>query len=448
MRHSLIFLLTIALLCTAARSADLPTAPDGWSPVSPRDSIKPAFAYDPTGGRNGKPAFIIRTDAREGLDGFWKCTQPVIGGKPYRFQTFFLTNNVPIPRRSVVVRVLWTDAKGKKCASDRPVVTGHLFRWKPTVEAEFPTIKATTPDGWTEISDTWTAPATATTATIELHLQWATSAAVRFSDVQLAACSPLPKRLVRLAAVHYYPREGKTPEDKCRLFAPFIEQAAKQKADLVVLGECIASVGLNNPPDYSAEPIPGPSTDYFGILAKQHNLYIVVGLIEKADHLIYNVAALIGPDGKLAGKYRKVCLPREEIEKGRYPGHEYPVFDTRFGKLGMMVCYDGFFPEVARELTNRGAEVIAWPVWGCNPLLARARACENQIYLVSSTYSGPENNWMLTAIFDPTGQTLAEAKQWGEVVIAEVDLNHHTQWHSLGDFKAELPRHRPIVEGR
>ena len=47
------------------------------------------------------------------------------------------------------------------------------------------------------------------------------------------------------------------------------------------------------------------------------------------------------------------------------PGDEYPVFDTRFGKVGMMICYDGFFPEVARELSNNGAEVIAWPVWGC-----------------------------------------------------------------------------------
>ncbi len=62
------------------------------------------------------------------------------------------------------------------------------------------------------------------------------------------------------------------------------------------------------------------------------------------------------------------------------------MFSTRFGKLGMMVCYDGFFPEVARELANAGAEVIAWPVWGCNPDLACARACDNQVYLVSSTY--------------------------------------------------------------
>ena len=85
-----------------------------------------------------------------------------------------------------------------------------------------------------------------------------------------------------------------------------------------------------------------------------------------------HTSALIGPDGKLVGKYRKVTLPRGEIEAGITPGHDYPVFDTRFGKVGMMICYDGFFPEVARALTIKGAEVIAWPVWGCNPLLAVA----------------------------------------------------------------------------
>src|SRR5262249_33277732 len=124
----------------------------------------------------------------------------------------------------------------------------------------------------------------------------------------------------------------------------------------------------------------------FGGLAKQHDLYIVAGLVERAGHLIYNTAVLLGPDGQVAGKYRKVALPRSEISAGNAPGSDDPVFATRFGQVGLMVCYDGFFPEVARQLTNAGAEVIAWPVWGCNPLLARARACENHVYLVSSTY--------------------------------------------------------------
>jgi predicted amidohydrolase len=347
-----------------------------------------------------------------------------------------------VPGSSAIARIAWVGADGKPVPADPPPgqekEKGHI----PIAEPEHP-LDGETKDGWTAVWGLYRAPSKAARAIVELHLQWAPKGRVEWAGVSFTEAKAPPPRKVRLAAIHHAPA-GPSPEANREGYAPLIAEAARQRADLAVLGETINHVNVKKKPHEVAEAIPGPTTAYFARLAGRHELHIVVGLYEKAGIAVYNSAVLIGPDGKVIGTYRKVCLPHQEVELGVTPGDEYPVFKTRLGKVGMMVCYDGFHPEVARELAGRGAEVIAWPVAGCNPLLARARACENHVYIVSSAYCAAESGWMISGVIGHDGAPLAKASKPGTAAVAEVDLSERFFWrNNLGDYRSMAIRHRP-----
>jgi predicted amidohydrolase len=140
------------------------------------------------------------------------------------------------------------------------------------------------------------------------------------------------------------------------------------------------------------------------------------------------------------GRYRKMSLPDEEIEGGITPGSDTPVFDTDFGRVGMMICWDSSYPEVARALAARGAEVIFMPIAGGVESLVQARAVENQVHVVASGYD------FRSGIFDRRGERIADAKGDPDVLLAEVDLAQPTVWPWVGAWRARIEREAPAWE--
>src|SRR4051812_11011662 len=118
---------TIFLAGAGTRSVQtIPGAPAGWEAGSPREEIRPDFAYEPKGGADGKGCFVIRADGREGLDGYWTKTFEVTGGKAYRFAALFKSHGEILARRSIVAKLDWRDDQGQSVPLDEATVAGYL----------------------------------------------------------------------------------------------------------------------------------------------------------------------------------------------------------------------------------------------------------------------------------------------------------------------------------
>lgn len=421
LRHGLLCLAVIAC-STPADAVERDAAPDGWQTYSARPEIAPRFWVDLAENDPVAYGLGLAGEGNGSVDGRWVRRVPVQGGEFYAFSAVANAEDVATPLRSVLARVLWFDADGNQIE-----------------RAEYPRTQADQGRGGRSLlAGTYQAPDGSVEAQLELHLRWAPTGQVVWRDIQFAPASEPEARRVRLASIHHRPGRGASPTANVERFAALVEEAGEREADIVCLPEGITVVGTNLGYAEVAEPIPGPTTERLGEAARKAGLYVVAGIYEREAEAVYNTSVLIGRDGTLIGKYRKVCLPREEIDGGITPGTEYPVFDTDFGRVGMMICWDLHYPEVARELAAAGAEVVLMPIWGGNETLARARAIENQLYLVASGYD------FRTAIYDRTGEPLALADSDPEIILAEIDLGERTLWPWLGDWKARIWREGPI----
>lgn len=204
------------------------------------------------------------------------------------------------------------------------------------------------------------------------------------------------------------------------------------KADLIVLTElCTTGYSFKSMEELSvaAESIPdGESISRLMALAKKINAHLVAGIAEREGDKFYNSAVLVGPGGYI-GKYRKIHLFKDEKDLFTPGDSEFPVFEVEGTRIGIMICFDWAFPEVARVLALKGAEIICHPSNLVLPYafdVMRARAIENRVFVITSSRTGEERGLSFqgkSQIVNPEMNIIAVSGQEKEEVrIAEIDL--------------------------
>ncbi|MDP6635630.1 MAG: carbon-nitrogen family hydrolase [Phycisphaerae bacterium] len=241
------------------------------------------------------------------------------------------------------------------------------------------------------------------------------------------------------------------PEVNHRIVSDMLSSTDLQPGDLAVLPEMF-STGFSMDSSALAEPPDGPTTVFLSEIARRYGLYVLGGLATRHGETFRNEAVLFGPDGSVMGRYWKVHLFSPSEEGMHYtPGDETIVIPTGEFMLAPAICYDLRFPELFRSAAADGADLIVvaanWPAkridhWTC---LLRARAIENQAYVVGVNRCGSDPNYIYggqSAIIDPQGNTLAIAGNEQCVISAPLDMNALKSWRedfpALGDTRRDM----------
>ena len=255
----------------------------------------------------------------------------------------------------------------------------------------------------------------------------------------------------------------------------FAERAAKQGAQIICTQELFRSQYFCQSEDHEnfklAEPIPGPSTAAFQKLAKKHSVVVIASLFEKrASGVYHNTAAIIDANGSLLGSYRKMHIPDDPsfYEKFYFtPGDlGFRAWQTRYGKIGVLICWDQWYPEGARLTAMQGAEILFYPTaigwhpkekkeYGVNQhgaweLIQRSHAVANGCFVASVNRIGLEKPvggdglefWGQSFVAGTSGQILSKASvNREEILIVPVDLAKvdvtRTHWPFLRDRRID-----------
>jgi len=265
------------------------------------------------------------------------------------------------------------------------------------------------------------------------------------------------ERKVKVALAQISCKRGNKKEN-IRKMEEYVVKAKEKDARLVIFPELSLTGYVVRDQIYElAETIRGPSTKTMETVAKKHKVHIIFGmpeLSEKTQAVVYSTAVFVGPEGFI-GKYRKMHLPTHSVfEEKRYfrPGYQTATFETEIGRIGLIICYDIFFPEICRLTRLKGAQLIV--CISASPAvrktffetLTAARAIENAAFLAYVNLVGIENGlqfWGGSRLIGPQGKIMACAKYDEEqLVTCEVDYADikpiETFVPTLKDLRPEL----------
>jgi N-carbamoylputrescine amidase len=251
-----------------------------------------------------------------------------------------------------------------------------------------------------------------------------------------------------------------------------IKDAAEKGANIVCLQELFTSLYFCDVEDYEnfklAESIPGASTDQLSAVAKELGVVIIASLFEKRTQGIYhNTTAVLDADGTYLGKYRKMHIPDDPAYYEKFyftPGDlGYKVFQTKFAKIGVLICWDQWYPEAARLTSLMGAEVLFYPTaigWATAQdqatndeqfnawqTIQRSHAVANGVHVVSVNRVGLEQNgamkfWGGSFVANPFGRLLSQASHDSEeVMVVDIDTqktdSYRTHWPFMRDRRID-----------
>jgi len=279
----------------------------------------------------------------------------------------------------------------------------------------------------------------------------------------MARSPALPVALIQMSC-------GADPARNVRTAIDQLARAARGGAKLICLPELFRSLYFCQKQDYKcfqlAEPIPGPTTQLLSAAAKKHKITLVSSLFEKrAGGLYHNTAVVFGPNGKILGTYRKMHIPDDPGFNEKFyftPGDTgFQPIDTPVGRLGILVCWDQWYPEAARLMALRGAQILIYPTaigWArgekkdvCQTqrsawqTIQRSHAIANGLFVLSINRTGREKNldfWGTSFVSNPMGRVVAEAStSRAEIVRASLQLSETTttrqHWPFLRDRRVD-----------